>query len=154
MYAIRSYYAARGGEWAACPASLDAPAGVECAERDMPLAHGMKGRSLDVLAARVVGRAERKKGQLWLLAGGPGMSVRSLLPLMAAWARMHPEWDFYAMEHRGVGASTGLECRGREDWSRGCGETVERRFGRDGLAHFRITSYNVCYTKLLRLPER
>lgn len=134
--AVAAPVAVRGGAWGACPPALAAPEGVECAVRSVPLAHGGRGRSIDVVTARAAGRADRKVGQLWLLAGGPGESVRSLLPLMAAWARKYPMWDYYAMEHRGVGASTGLECRGRQDWSRGCGEALKDRFGREGLAHF------------------
>ncbi|MFN3202610.1 MAG: alpha/beta fold hydrolase [Bradymonadia bacterium] len=49
-------------------------------------------------------------GQLWLLAGGPGLSAEALEPLMGHMHETYPHLDIYTVDHRGTGQSDRLSC--------------------------------------------
>ena len=51
---------------------------------------------------------DRRRGQVWLIAGGPGEAGASLYPLMPVFRRAFPDYDFIVPDHRGTGDSTRL----------------------------------------------
>lgn len=94
--------------WAPCAGDL--PAEVECARLAVPLDWlGRDPRTLEVAAYRR--RAtEPAVGQLWLLNGGPGNTGREMVAFFDRIARLLPDRDLYAVDHRGTGASFRLAC--------------------------------------------
>ncbi len=50
----------------------------------------------------------RRRGQVWLIAGGPGEAGASLYPLMPVFRRAFPDYDLIVPDHRGTGESTRL----------------------------------------------
>lgn len=126
--------------WSACPAYLDAGPGLECRTLAMPLNHDdAEGASINVLVMRARGAGEIKKGQIWFLMGGPGESIASYAYPLEVWAQRHPEWDYYAVEHRGAGASSPLTCPGSADGSAECAADLLSQWGEAGLAMFNPT---------------
>ncbi len=55
----------------------------------------------------------RSKGQLWLVAGGPGESGASFYPFLASLRKAAPDYDLMIPDHRGTGYSTRL-CEAEE----------------------------------------
>lgn len=97
--------------WKDCPAYM--PDVAQCGYAALPLDYsGASGGELSVFFYRVEGQAEKsdKKGQIWFLQGGPGGSGVDFVFLFEAWAQKHPEWDFYSLDHRGVGNTARLGC--------------------------------------------
>lgn len=127
-------------QWSACPAYLEAGAGLECRIGPMPLNHNdPAGASIHVLLMRARGAGENKIGQIWFLMGGPGESIASYAYPLEVWAQTHPEWDYYAVEHRGAGASSPLVCPGFTDGSAACAADLLSKWGMSGLAMFNPT---------------
>ncbi len=133
-----------GPEWALCPEYIGnaSPDNVnvrdhlECGNLKVPLDHGNIGSGeIDILLMRSMGQSDSKKGQIWFLLGGPGESVATYEYPLYKWASAHPQYDYYAMEHRGTGASTPLLCEG-EEASDACYEELIGRWGSDGLSKF------------------
>jgi len=67
---------------------------------------------IDLFIWRIKGASpdSEKKGNIWFIQGGPGeasISFSIYLPFLAA---AYPDWDYYSMDHRGVGNSNCLEC--------------------------------------------
>lgn len=52
--------------------------------------------------------SSRRRGQVWLIAGGPGEAGASLYPLMPVFQRAFPDYDLIVPDHRGTGDSTRL----------------------------------------------
>lgn len=52
--------------------------------------------------------ASRRRGQVWLIAGGPGEAGASLYPLMPVFRKAFPDYDLIVPDHRGTGDSTRL----------------------------------------------
>lgn len=126
--------------WSACPAYLEAGAGLECRTAAMPLHHDdAQGAAINVLVMRARGAGQIKKGQIWFLMGGPGESIASYAYPLEVWAQTHPEWDYYLVEHRGAGASSPLTCPGSADGSAECAADLLSRWGEAGLAMFNPT---------------
>jgi len=106
----------------------------------MPLNHDdAEGAWINVLVMRARGAGEIKKGQIWFLMGGPGESIASYAYPLEVWAQTHPEWDYYALEHRGAGASSPLTCPASTDGSAECAADLLLKWGRSGLAMFNPT---------------
>jgi len=68
--------------------------------------------TIDLFIWRIKGALpdREKKGNIWFIQGGPGeasVAFSVYLPFLAA---AYPEWDYYSMDHRGVGNSNCLEC--------------------------------------------
>ena len=51
---------------------------------------------------------DRRRGQVWLVAGGPGEAGASLYPLIPVFQRAFPDFDLIVPDHRGTGGSTRL----------------------------------------------
>lgn len=127
-------------------------ADAECARVSVPLAWDVPERaSIDLFVKRVPARTARR-GQLWLLQGGPGGSSMSMEGFAAFMSRKKPDFDVYLFEHRGVGRSTRLGCAAAEDdasaggfgvddaeWD-GCLRDLRATWGDEGLAGFSRTN--------------
>ena len=104
-------------EWADC--TLPGPVAGECVNIDVPRDWDEPdGATLLVHLARVVSPSSR--GQLWLLAGGPGQAGSSLAEV----ADLFPDFDLYLLDFRGTGASSYMDCDTelfRDDYE-GCAE--------------------------------
>ncbi len=132
--------------WAPC---TDGDRG-DCARVEVPLFwdHPDDDRRIR-LRLRRVRAAASARGQLWLLAGGPGGTSRSFEPV-DTFRALAPDLDVYLLDHRGAGRSTRLGCSEGEDafgpggaaileqeWPR-CLEQLRERWG-DALAGFSTT---------------
>jgi len=125
-------------QWGVCPSHLGAEGDQQCAIIKQPLDHDKPdGKQIDVLLMRVLGKSEKKKGQLWFLNGGPGDSLDTFSYLMDKWSETHPGYDYYAMEHRGTGVSAYLSCND-EPSSPQCLKELDREWG-EGLGLFNTT---------------
>ena len=88
--------------------------GSLCATVSAPLDHEkMPGPQIG-LFVRKFPAPERSRGQIWLVAGGPGESGASFYPMLATLRRSFPEYDLIMPDHRGTGYS-GKLCPAQED---------------------------------------
>lgn len=95
--------------WQACPDYYGA--NTECATLHVPLAYGDPSRgTIASTVFRVLGTSATKKGQIWFLEGGPGDANVIFANFFRSMSANHPDWDFYSIDHRGVGNSTKLTC--------------------------------------------
>ncbi len=144
-------------QWGECP-SYFGDGGLECATVELPLNHGNpEGETISILVVRAVGTSLEKKGDVWFIAGGPGSSSQYFAENMVAYAKTHPQWNYYAMEHRGVGASTKLDCPDIQPtgyfFGRECYEELETKWG-DGVQYFNTSQAARDLGALIRLTRR
>lgn len=109
------------GFWASCSDYTFLDRSAQCRTFSVPLDYtDPTGQAIDIFAFRYVGAGSEPKGQIWFLEGGPGGSGRLLSPAMLKVAKYYPDFDLYALDHRGVGMSTRLGCQGDnnfgDDW--------------------------------------
>jgi len=132
--------------WESCPDYLGEE--TECALIDVPLTEHtsfFSKRDIQEMVYRVKGTSDNKKGQIWFLQGGPGDTNVVFAPLFRSMRTQHPDWDFYTIEHRGVGNSTKLTCpaAGNSDVdssnATACVSQLEEIWGAD-LAQFSTTN--------------
>ena len=129
--------AATQPDWGPCPDYLEAKSPLGAATIKVPLDHGTpQGKKLDILVLRALGEAKEKKGQIWFLMGGPGDSIKDFGPVFSLWTKSHPEWDYYAMEHRGTRGSSPLSCPGMPGDSKKCADHLLSTWGKQGLSCF------------------
>lgn len=126
-------------QWGKCP-DYFGDKGLQCATVQLPLNHDNPvGETISVLMARALGNSTEKKGDVWFIAGGPGSSSQYFAENMAAYASTHPQWNYYTMEHRGVGASTKLDCPDIERtgafYGLECYQELKAQWG-DGVQYF------------------
>jgi len=133
--------------WAACPSDFAS----ECAWVAQPLDHtDPDSRALPIFVSRRPAQSGHAKAQLWFLQGGPGGSGNIFVNLTEALSQLLPDFDFYVLEHRGVGESARLGCDTYEsqlsqegtvisddEWP-ACVEELEDQWQED-LAHFTTT---------------
>lgn len=90
-----------------------------CTTAHVPLRHEAPDAASIDLFIRRIPAVERRRGEVWLLAGGPGESGASLYELIPTFQRAFPGYDLVIPDHRGVGASARLcpvqEARDSED---------------------------------------
>jgi len=104
------------GQWGQCTDDFALNESAQCRTFSVPLDYDAPiGPSIEVSAFRYLGTDEHRKGQIWFLEGGPGGSGRLLSRAMLQVAKYYPNFDFYSMDHRGVGLSTRLGCSGDND---------------------------------------
>jgi pimeloyl-ACP methyl ester carboxylesterase len=92
-----------------CPDDAsNAFSGSQCATVDVPLRHAdPSGEQLSLFLRRIPAGAEQaKRGEVWLLSGGPGESGASLYPLIRTYQRAFPGFDLVIPDHRGTGRSS------------------------------------------------
>jgi pimeloyl-ACP methyl ester carboxylesterase len=76
-----------------------------CATVSAPLDHAkFEGPQID-LFVRKFPAPGRARGQIWLVAGGPGESGASFYPMLATLRRSFPDYHLIAPDHRGTGYS-------------------------------------------------
>ncbi len=98
-------------EWAPCADDDPAGPGVECASIAVPANWGEPaGSSITFVVRRI--RAEESRGQLWLLAGGPGQPGWVWVGVGAKpyFDQIAPGLDLYFPDHRGTGDSDYVRC--------------------------------------------
>ncbi len=85
---------------------------AECATVQVLRDHdaGVKGGTLGIALKRIPASRVRR-GTVWILDGGPGMSAtHDLSGLVGDMPARVPDLDFIGIDHRGVGQSAMLEC--------------------------------------------
>lgn len=116
--------------------------GAECAVPRLPLFHAdPEGESIPISLKRVPA-TQKRRGQLWLLNGGPGVAASAYDWLADMMALALPDLDVYVPEHRGIGASARLDCPSFSATSpeslEDCGRSLSVSHGAS-LAAFRTT---------------
>ncbi|MDV3513816.1 alpha/beta fold hydrolase [Stenotrophomonas sp. C1657] len=82
--------------------------GSHCVTVDVPLRHAdPSGERIALFVRRIPAGADLpKRGEVWLLSGGPGESGASLYPLIPTYQRAFPGFDLVIPDHRGTGRSS------------------------------------------------
>lgn len=82
--------------------------GSQCMTVEVPLHHATpEGETLSLFVRRIPARpAEARRGEVWLLSGGPGESGASLYTSIPAYQRAFPGYDLIIPDHRGTGRSS------------------------------------------------
>jgi pimeloyl-ACP methyl ester carboxylesterase len=96
--------------FAVCPDAGSDPtlSGSLCAHVQAPLDYSQpQGETVD-LFLREFPAAGRSRGQVWLVAGGPGESGASFYPLLATLRTAFAGYDLIIPDHRGTGFSSRL----------------------------------------------
>jgi pimeloyl-ACP methyl ester carboxylesterase len=100
-------------EWLALANGIDglSSAKAECATATMPAVWSdPQGDSIDVFVKRYPAAVQPAKGQVWMLAGGPGQPGAVFETLAFITAAAIPTLDIYMPDHRGTGKSTFASC--------------------------------------------
>jgi pimeloyl-ACP methyl ester carboxylesterase len=81
--------------------------GSQCVTVTAPLNHGVHGagEEVELFVRRFPANGERR-GEVWLVAGGPGESGASLYPFLDTYRRAFPGYDLIVPDHRGTGYSS------------------------------------------------
>lgn len=128
--------------WGDCPPFFQ----KECATVTVPLSYDEPdGKSISVLVARRLSGVPDAP-QLWLLEGGPGGSGGDFFAFIDTLVETLPGVDIYTLDHRGVGQSTRLGCKGEDSpsglgisgWQQ-CANDLTATWG-DGLAGFNTSN--------------
>lgn len=101
---------ARGNTFVPCTDAVQHPAlaGTDCAVLDVPLDHAQPDRGSIAIFVRRFRADGEVRGQLWLVAGGPGESGALFYPHIATLQAAAPGFDLLIPDHRGTGFSTRL----------------------------------------------
>lgn len=103
--------------WRNCAEDTYLKPDAECLTMAVPIDHEqLDGRTIELSLFRLLGSAEDKEGQIWFLEGGPGASGRLMYRTMIQMAKYYPDFDYYTLDHRGVGDSTRFGCPGDNDF--------------------------------------
>lgn len=101
---------ASGSRLQPCSDADSSPAlsGSLCTTVDVPLRHAdPSGESLSLFIRRIpASAAVARRGEVWLLSGGPGESGASLYPMIRTYQRAFPGFDLVIPDHRGTGRSS------------------------------------------------
>lgn len=134
------------GHWGPCEDYSFLDPSAQCSLVRVPLDYTNPAeKAIDIFTFRYLGAGTNKKGQIWFLEGGPGGSGRLLSRAMLQLATYYPDYDYYSVDHRGVGSSTRLGCTGDndfgEDWQsyQACYDTISQTWG-TGLQSFTTTN--------------
>lgn len=122
--------------WGSCPFG-----GGTCTSLDVPLDwSNPEGRTIPFVVRRYETREPERKGQLWLLEGGPGSAGWSFTAQVGLFQALAPGFDLYIPDYRGAGYSAWLGCAGEDGGalSRSCMTSLQNEWG-EGL-HFFTTS--------------
>lgn len=81
--------------------------GSLCVTVPVPLRHDEPdGEALQLFVRRIPTTAPQRRGEVWLLSGGPGEAGASLYPMIATYQRAFPGFDLVIPDHRGTGRSS------------------------------------------------
>ena len=85
-------------------------AGSRCLSSRLPLRHEAPDRGTVDVAVRRFPAADPagRRGEVWLVAGGPGEPGAAFFPLLPTFHRAFPQYDLVIPDHRGTGGSTRL----------------------------------------------
>lgn len=85
-------------------------AGSECLLAQVPLRHESPDAGTINLFVRRLPTPDqtKRRGEVWLIAGGPGEAGASLYPMISTYRRAFPGYDLIIPDHRGTGRSTRL----------------------------------------------
>ncbi|MCD0244643.1 alpha/beta hydrolase [Xanthomonas melonis] len=85
-------------------------AGSQCLITQVPLRHEAPDSSSIALFVRRLPTADpsKRRGEVWLIAGGPGEAGASLYPMIDTYRRAFPGYDLVIPDHRGTGRSARL----------------------------------------------
>lgn len=106
--------AAMAQEFAPCSDAdaFPALAGSLCATAEVPLQPGVSASPDETLSLFVrkfpAANARKRRGQVWLVAGGPGESGASLYPVLPTLRQAFAGYDLIFPDHRGTGYSSKL----------------------------------------------
>lgn len=99
---------ARAADFKPCAdaGSHPALAGSQCLIEPAPLDHAARdGESVELFVRRFPAEG-RRRGEVWLAAGGPGESGAAFYPVLATFRRAFPGYDLVIPDHRGTGFSS------------------------------------------------
>ncbi|MGY6519353.1 MAG: alpha/beta fold hydrolase [Lysobacteraceae bacterium] len=107
--AAQAGVASASGSFVACGDATDHPelAGSTCATTRVPLRHALPDGAIIELFVRRLPAAGpgQRRGEVWLVAGGPGEPGAAFHPLVATFRQAFPDHDLIIPDHRGTGAS-------------------------------------------------
>ena len=133
-------------DWGPCVDYSFLDQSAQCKTSVVPLDYDVpQGRLINISTFRYSGSGTNCQGQIWFLEGGPGGSGRLLARAMLQLAKYYPDFDFYSLDHRGVGGSTRFGCEGDndfgDDWDKyqSCYNELEQTWG-DDLLQFSTTN--------------
>ncbi|MXP08757.1 alpha/beta hydrolase [Pseudoblastomonas halimionae] len=116
-------------------------AGTQCARIEAPLDHDAAGGETIELFVRRFPAEGAAKGELWLVAGGPGESGASFYPFIDTLRGGAPGYDLVIPDHRGTGFSTRL-CPIEESPESAGGTAIEG------------AEWGTCFRALNAVPDR
>jgi len=123
--------------WGTCPFGSG-----ECTTLEVPLdwAHPGESQTIPFAVRRYRTSAAERKGQLWLLEGGPGEAGWGYTQQVDVFRALAPGYDLYIPDYRGVGYSAWLGCDYQEggEFTRACMNKILDKWG-DGLGFFTTT---------------
>ena len=104
--------AAKAASFAPCADAADFPAlaGSLCLRASAPLDYARpEGEAIELFVRKFpVAKGRRRRGEVWLVAGGPGETGASFYPALATLRRAFPDYELVMPDHRGTGYSTKL----------------------------------------------
>lgn len=79
-----------------------------CMTVQVPLRHAApEGETISLFVRRVPAATDvARRGEVWLLSGGPGEAGASLYPMLSTYQRAFPGFDLVIADHRGTGRSS------------------------------------------------
>eukprot|EP00005_Dracoamoeba_jomungandri_P006342 CAMPEP_0174261752 /NCGR_PEP_ID=MMETSP0439-20130205/12040_1 /TAXON_ID=0 /ORGANISM="Stereomyxa ramosa, Strain Chinc5" /LENGTH=529 /DNA_ID=CAMNT_0015346299 /DNA_START=51 /DNA_END=1640 /DNA_ORIENTATION=- len=84
---------------------------AECANITLPLDwNDTSGKAITFFVKKVNCSSGNRKGQVWLLNGGPGGTGAPMEGLVPAFSQLMEDYDIMIPDHRGTGRSSGLWC--------------------------------------------
>jgi len=123
---------------------------AECATLDVPARRAVTGSKPVTLSVKRYKKASQPRGQLWLVAGGPGSAASDLQYDAETYFALGNELELYFLDHRGTGRSSRLTCPTEEaalspagslirdaEWA-SCAATLAQQWG-DDLSGFNVT---------------
>lgn len=109
--------AAAADRFTRCADAADFPelAGSQCMKTSVPLRHeSADGASIELFIRRIpAAEPANRRGEVWLVAGGPGEPGASFHPLLPTFRKAFPHHDLVLPDHRGTGGSERL-CQKQE----------------------------------------
>jgi len=121
---------------------------ADCANLSLPLDwSSTSSTKIQIFVKRVNSASGKRKGQLWLLNGGPGGSGAGMEVLIPVLSQLMGDYDLMIPDHRGTGRSAALWCPEIDqmraspttDTIKSCVSYLEERFG-DDLHHYTTTN--------------
>lgn len=86
------------------------PKGAECAEVQVPVRRTPSSQRQITLSLKRFRQTTQPRGQLWILAGGPGSAASDFEIDAEFYSALGQDLDLYFLDHRGTGRSTRLTC--------------------------------------------